>query len=673
MLLKKLILENYGLYAGKVAFDLAPRSTNPKERPVILFGGKNGAGKTTFLEALRLTLYGKSFFNHKASKQDYEAFLRGKIHNSSQTILPLDFARIAIEFDYVMLGDQITYYVERSWKTKSDNIGVDETLQIFVNGQPEEDVTEEYWKGFIEGIIPERLAQLFFFDGEKIRDIASDTEGNRILAESIKSLLGLDIVEKLKADLTIYKNRELKKDSIEEDKKKWALVEKEIGRIKNTISELMYEELPSIGVKLDGKLAEIRKKEKDLHTEGNLFATKRDVIKSERNELLAQIDNLEMKIREECEQSFPFSLCPTISASLIDQLEIEKKLKRQSIIGSELQDFKSDILKITDSFHQLDSTTREDFKKTIENLAKAKTELPEQLKNAEIILSLTDNTASHITNILESTAQLSKENVVNYSQELQEATNNLRKATIEMEKIPKDEQIKPIMESISILSQERGKLQHEEQQLIKEVKTLNEDLKKQQRLLTKLIDQQKSQSRLDLVDKTQQVLDDYLKKLTAKKTEQLRQSVAEAFNCLSRKGDVLERVEIDPETFSVTLFDHAGNAIPKERLSSGEKQLYAVAMLWGLAKTSGRPLPVIVDTPLGRLDSDHRINLVTNYFPEASHQVILLSTDTEVDQNLFKELMPHISHCYHLEFNPTTKSTTAKEEYFWPEQNTCLN
>jgi DNA sulfur modification protein DndD len=673
MLLKKLILENYGLYAGKVEFDLAPRSSKPKERPVVLFGGKNGAGKTTFLEALRLTLYGKSFFSNKASKAEYENFLIEKIHNSNHAVLPLDFARIAIEFDYVTLGEQVTYYVERSWKIKSDSKGVKETLQIFIDGQPEENVTEEYWKGFIEGIIPERLAQLFFFDGEKIRDIASDDDGNRILADSIKSLLGLDLVEKLKADLTIYKNRELKKNSIAEDKKKWALIENEISRLKGDIDQCLTEDLPSVRTELDGKLAEIRKREKNLHTEGNLFATRRDLIKRERNDLLLKIENLENTIREECEKTFPFSLCPTISANLLKQIEIEKKLEHLTIIGSEIHGFKNDIIKVTETFQSLDHNTRENLKRAIELLARPRTELPEQLKDADIILGLTEAAATHIKTSLEYAEQQSKKTVQKLSSKLQEETQRLRLATLEIAKIPEDEQIKPIFEELSILNQERGELQQEEKRLLKKIDSLTDDLKKQQKELTKLIERQKSQSRLALVDKAHLVLDDYLKKLTISKTEQLKKSVAEAFNCLSRKGDLLERVEIDPQSFGVTLFDHAGNAIPKERLSSGEKQLYAVAMLWGLAKTSGRPLPVIVDTPLGRLDSDHRTNLITNYFPEASHQVVLLSTDTEVDQGLFAELMPHISHCYHLEFDPITKSTNVKEEYFWPETSTCLN
>jgi DNA sulfur modification protein DndD len=167
------------------------------------------------------------------------------------------------------------------------------------------------------------------------------------------------------------------------------------------------------------------------------------------------------------------------------------------------------------------------------------------------------------------------------------------------------------------------------------------------------------------VNNIQKALDTYLKKLTDKKISQLRITVAEGFNILSRKGNVIKKVDIDPETFDVTLYDYANKPISKEKLSSGEKQLYAVAMLWGLAKTSGRPLPVIIDTPLGRLDSDHRHNLINNYFPHASHQVILLSTDTEVDQKLYKKLSPNISHCYHLKYDQESRSTKPTEEYFW--------
>jgi len=87
----------------------------------------------------------------------------------------------------------------------------------------------------------------------------------------------------------------------------------------------------------------------------------------------------------------------------------------------------------------------------------------------------------------------------------------------------------------------------------------------------------------------------------------------------------------------------------------------------GIAPALGSPFPIVIDTPLGRLDSDHRANLVQNYFPYISHQVILFSTDTEVDQEYFEALKPHISHAYHLEYDPDKGATLVSEGYFWNE------
>jgi DNA sulfur modification protein DndD len=104
-------------------------------------------------------------------------------------------------------------------------------------------------------------------------------------------------------------------------------------------------------------------------------------------------------------------------------------------------------------------------------------------------------------------------------------------------------------------------------------------------------------------------------------------------------------------------------------LSAGDKQIYAISMLWALGKTSGRPLPIVIDTPLARLDSDHRRLLVEHYFPLASHQVIILSTDTEVDQDYFEQLKPSVARAYHLDYDQTQSSTLIKQGYFWRERD----
>jgi DNA sulfur modification protein DndD len=220
MLLRKVILENYGLYRGKNEFDLVPKKKrgSNKVKPIILFGGKNGAGKTTLLDAVRLTLYGKQSLGAKITAKKYLDYLDGKIHRARNDLVQRQWARIAVEFDYVTQGEQDRYYVERRWRRLPEG-EIKETLSIRKNNQEVNDIESKHWEAFAASIVPERLSQLFFFDGEKIKTMAEDISGSTAVKEAISSLLGLDMVDRLKADLNLYQSREAKKHGTAEDKK----------------------------------------------------------------------------------------------------------------------------------------------------------------------------------------------------------------------------------------------------------------------------------------------------------------------------------------------------------------------------------------------------------------------------------------------------------------------
>jgi DNA sulfur modification protein DndD len=173
--------------------------------------------------------------------------------------------------------------------------------------------------------------------------------------------------------------------------------------------------------------------------------------------------------------------------------------------------------------------------------------------------------------------------------------------------------------------------------------------------------------RLALARSSRQALDQYLLRLTSRKVEQLREATVSCFKVLCRKEDLVTDLHIDPTTFEVTLIGRGGAIVPKDSLSAGEKQIYAISLLWALSKISGRPLPLIVDTPLGRLDRAHRQFLIERYFPVAAHQVIILSTDTEIDQSYLDFLKPFISHTVHLR-NNAGGWTEAAPGYFWEEK-----
>jgi DNA sulfur modification protein DndD len=90
--------------------------------------------------------------------------------------------------------------------------------------------------------------------------------------------------------------------------------------------------------------------------------------------------------------------------------------------------------------------------------------------------------------------------------------------------------------------------------------------------------------------------------------------------------------------------------------------------LLALAKTSGKPLPFMIDTPLARLDTSHRDNMIHKFFPYASHQVVIFSTDSEIDQQYYEKLKPYLSRSYAMEYLPGKGKTKQNDGYFWNDK-----
>ena len=166
-----------------------------------------------------------------------------------------------------------------------------------------------------------------------------------------------------------------------------------------------------------------------------------------------------------------------------------------------------------------------------------------------------------------------------------------------------------------------------------------------------------------LAAKVQGVLRTYEQELTMARVDRLAESITECYKELAHKDSLVSRVGVDPGTLAITLYDGRGDVVYRPFLSAGEKQIFAIAFLWGLGRASGREIPIIVDTPLARLDAEHRSRLITRYFPNASNQVILLSTDSEIAGTELEVLRPYIAKALHLSFDPVQGQSTIEEGY----------
>jgi DNA sulfur modification protein DndD len=243
--------------------------------------------------------------------------------------------------------------------------------------------------------------------------------------------------------------------------------------------------------------------------------------------------------------------------------------------------------------------------------------------------------------------------------------------------------IKPEIDEIKSIMSERDHLRDKERDLKDHLDKIDSDLsqgKIRLRMLNSKIrislDRQTSSEKLSssdlMANSVMNVLEDYSQSLRAKKISLLENNVLKGLDILLHKKDFITKVVIDKDTFTVKLYNANDDEITKDMLSKGELQIYATALVWGLAKTSGRPLPFMIDTPLARLDVDHRLSLVESFFPDTSQQTIILSTDSEIDSRYYEKLKPKISKSYTIDFDTTKGKTRIHDGYFFDNEEMPL-
>src|SRR5438034_2036550 len=222
MILEQLMLRNFCLFRGKQVFELAPLQRDGKLRPIVLFGGINGGGKTTLFDAIQLALYGNRARCSKRANLSYEDFLRQSIHHGTAAG---EGAGVWLSFRYATDGADHEYEVRRDWLVQDGKLR--ENLFVYQDGLLNYSLARN-WPQLVEELIPLEISQLFFFDGEKIRALAEDVSSSEALGAAVKALLGLDIVERLVTDATVLQTRLAKQAGTPEHRAQVELLEGQV-------------------------------------------------------------------------------------------------------------------------------------------------------------------------------------------------------------------------------------------------------------------------------------------------------------------------------------------------------------------------------------------------------------------------------------------------------------
>ena len=659
MLIKQLVLHNFRVFNGTHTIDLAPRKRphdlNP--RPIVLFGGLNGAGKTSILSAIRIALYGRLAFGLATQQQEYIEQLSALIHNGAYYIEQPEEASVELTFTYNKGGHEAEFTVMRTWKK-----GKRDRLSLQQDGQPLSELDYDQCQGFLNELIPHGIADLFFFDGEKIAELAEDESGN-ILRTAVRRLLGLDLISKLRNDLMIFVKRQQSSQLASSQQQQIAELEKQSKELACQ-TEALLESADFAKSRIEFLSKDITHYEGLLNAQGGAFAQTKAQEKQKVETLLKDKEHLEKALRQECDGSLPYALAPTILSHLLQQIADETQIKQAKSFEKELSQFLTQLR--NDIAFRSAGTGKIAAEAITDNLKDYMATKPK----GDLLFDISEREAGMLQQSIEIDSKRAWQRFELYRTQLSEIEQQLEQAAANIARAPEDEQLMDLFEKLRDLDRQREAQLQKYRSLLEDAKR-----KKQQQLdcvrqIQKAHDAARYQhsysSAFKNAQETINLLDRYSDVLTQARVKTLSTNFELAYRKLARKEDLQLSAHINPQTFDVELIDENGSVINRKLLSAGEKQIYAIAILEALAKTSGRDLPVIIDTPLGRLDSQHRDKLINHYFPEASHQVVLLSTDTEVDERYFvDQLRDDISHAYEIVFNAHTKSSTLKPGYFW--------
>ena len=657
MILDEIVLHNFGLYADRQSITLTPPSP---DKPVVLIGGLNGGGKTTLLDALQLGLFGPHAKTSNRGTLAYQDYLARCIHRGSNA----REAAIEIAFRHTVEGQEDSYRLHRSWKLNSR--GCKEHFELLRNGKPESALAEN-WISQVEDLIPPNIAHLFLFDGEQIECYASQINSSALIGAAIQSLLGLDVVDQLEKDLQIYERRKRTEKKDDSARAEIDAAEAELHALRSRAESLKQDRASLRTHKIDRKQRTLGDIEDQYRKLGGELYDRRIEIEREKSRVEQGVQAGARDLRELAAGAMPLLLVRELLESADHRDRDEEEIRRARDVCATLKDRDKEVLRHLKA-SRADEAAIETLKSFLDKDRKTR-QLRGKKKTA---LDLAADVRGDLHSLLKDGFEALSREAEKKLHRQKGAEDYAHHMRIQYESIPGPDAIAEISAERDALKDQIAGFETDYAVIGNEITRLEREIERRQQTLTRLLqaDAKAEGERADRArvlyhsEKVRTTLSTFRQAVTRRHVRRIEQLVFESYQQLLRKASLVTRLSIDPERFALTLYGRDGGELSAERLSAGERQLLAIALLWGLAKASGRPLPTAIDTPLGRLDTGHRMHITQRYFPFASHQVLLLSTDEEITGAYLESLEPWIGRSYHLAYDDASGVTRVVPGYF---------
>ena len=717
MIINTIKLKNFRSYEDETTFSFTPNN----DKNIILIGGENGAGKSTLFEAIKLCIYGPITYGYLGENYNYLNKIRNNINNNAFKNEDVD-AYIELNISLTEGTEVKKYTLRRSWSYTNKKLN--ELFDIFLNGTKLNEEEKLYFDKYIKSVLPPSLFDFFFFDGEELSDFFTGRNANSNLRESILELFNYDTFDLLKRQLLSYQRAKSKSNiQLQDAEDKYTSLSSAVKNIKTEINNL-EEELNNYNLELEDLLIKRNKLEENFKNSGGLLEDEKVALNSKIYRLENERTNINQEIKDFCNNVLPFLLLEDLLEKTQIQIRKEETLDAYNSISNSLS---AEVIEKSLSSFMLKDLGENDFKIISNNILNNMFDTKE-LNSINSILELSkdqkDNINHIISFILNNSLNLRK-SIFSKFNTIDEIRTEIKSLREKLNSSISEDLLNNYLENLHKINEEVNLIQNNISSRMIILESKHEELKNKEyhlkRAKNEYTDLLQNNNTLDLSTSLISYLNELIQTLTKDKIRLIEKSFMDIFTKIIRKDNYVNNIIID-DNFNTTLYinkeyntteilnlinnlgidgivkkygskfledllkyynvEHSKDLISElandisfnyinlstkiniNDFSNGEKQIYILCLIWAITKSSGVEIPFIIDTPYARIDETHRNSLTNIYLPNISKQVVILSTNKEIDSELYKVVKPYIANEYLLMYNTELRKTEVKKGYF---------